>query len=135
VSAELLAAQSVPELLHSLSRAIAARALSESTSARLARRAVRLFEASETRVETVADELGVSTRHLRRAFVESVGIAPKEFARGVRLQRAIRASARSKDWSLIARDAGYYDQAHLIGDFRDLTGLTPNAFVARRATP
>lgn len=135
VTTELLAAQSVPELLHSLSRAIAARAPSESTSARLARRAARMFEASETRVATVADELGVSTRHLRRAFVESVGIGPKEFARGVRLQRAISESARSKDWSLIARDAGYYDQAHLIGDFRDLTGLTPNAFVARRAAP
>jgi AraC-like DNA-binding protein len=135
VTAELLAAQSVPELLHSLSRAIAARAPSESTSARLARRAARMFEASETRVDTVADELGVSTRHLRRAFVESVGIAPKEFARGVRLQRAISESARSKDWGVIARDAGYYDQAHLIGDFRDLTGLTPSAFIARRAAP
>ena len=108
------------------------RAPSEFTSARLARRAARIFEASEVRVETVASELGVSTRHLRRAFIESVGVPPKEFARGVRLQRAIRASARSKDWSSIARDAGYYDQAHLIGDFRELTGLTPTAFVARR---
>jgi AraC-like DNA-binding protein len=135
VTAELLATQSVPELLDRLSRAIAARAPSESASARLARRAARMFEARETRVETVADELGVSTRHLRRAFVESVGIAPKEFARGVRLQRAIGESASSKDWSVIARDAGYYDQAHLIGDFRDLTGLTPSAFVARRAAP
>jgi AraC-like DNA-binding protein len=135
VTTELLEAQTVPELLGSLSRAIAPRASFESTSAHLARRAARMFEASETRVETVADELGVSTRHLRRAFVDSVGIAPKEFARGVRLQRAITASARSNDWSSIARDAGYYDQAHLIGDFRDLTGLTPNAFVARRAAP
>lgn len=135
VTTELLAAQSVPELLRRLSRAIAARGPCESTSARLARRAARRFEASETRVETVADELGVSTRHLRRAFVESVGIAPKEFARGVRLQRAISESMRSKDWSMIARDAGYYDQAHLIGDFRDLTGLTPSAFIARRAAP
>lgn len=134
VTAELLATHSVPELLHRLSRVIAARAPSESTSAPLARRAARLFEASETRVETVADELGVSTRHLRRAFLESVGITPKDFSRGVRLQRAISASARSKDWGVIARDAGYYDQAHLIGDFRDLTGLTPSAFVARRAS-
>lgn len=134
VTAELLGASSVPELLHALSRAIAVRPPSESTSARLARRAARLFEASETRVDVVADELGVSTRHLHRAFLESVGIAPKQFARGVRLQRAIRESARSNDWSAIARDAGYYDQAHLIGDFRDLTGLTPSAFIARRAS-
>lgn len=132
MTAELLQARTIPELLYGLSRAIAARAPSESTSARLARRAARRFEASETRVETVAAELGVSTRHLHRAFVDSIGLAPKEFARGVRLQRAIREATRSRDWSAIARDAGYYDQAHLIGDFRALTGLTPTAFVARR---
>jgi methylphosphotriester-DNA--protein-cysteine methyltransferase len=116
-----------------LSRAVAMRSTAESTSARLARRAARMFEATETRVQVVAEELGVTARHLRRAFVERVGIGPKEFARGVRLQRAIRGSARSRDWSMIARDAGYYDQAHLIGEFRDLVGLTPTAYLARRS--
>jgi AraC-like DNA-binding protein len=37
----------------------------------------------------------------------------------------------SNDWSRIAADAGYYDQAHLIADFRDLVGLTPSAFAKR----
>ena len=133
VTTDLVAARGLPDLLQRLSRAIAARTTFESASGRLARRAVRMFEAAETRVEVVAAQLGVTTRHLRRAFVDSVGVAPKEFARGIRLQRAIRASARSKDWAAIARDAGYYDQAHLIGDFRDLTGLTPTAFLARRS--
>jgi AraC-like DNA-binding protein len=131
VTADLVAARSVPAVLERLSRAIAARSAFESTSARLARRAVRLFEASETDVEAVAQQLGVTTRHLRRAFVASVGIAPKAFARGIRLERAIRESARSNDWSAIARNAGYYDQSHLIGEFRDLVGLTPRAYVAR----
>lgn len=132
VTADLVAARSVPAVLERLSRAIAARATFESASARLARRAARLFEATtETDVEAVAQQLGVTTRHLRRAFVASVGIAPKAFARGVRLQRAIGESARSKDWGTIARRAGYYDQSHLIGEFRDLVGLTPSAYVAR----
>ena len=132
VTADLVAARSIPVMLERLSRAIAARTTFESASARLARRAVRMFEATETRVEAVAQQLGVTARHLRRVFVESVGIGPKEFARGVRLQRAINESARSRDWGVIARDAGYYDQAHLIGDFRDLVGLTPSAYLARR---
>lgn len=130
---DLVAARSVPSMLDRLSRAVAGRTLFEPSSARLARRAARMFEVAETRVQVVAQELGVTARHLRRAFVETVGIGPKEFARGVRLQRAIRESARSRDWSVIARDAGYYDQAHLIGDFRDLVGLTPSAYVARRS--
>jgi len=133
ITTALVAARSVPAMLDRLSRAVAARTPFESASAGLARRAARMFEAAETRVQVVAQQLGVTARHLRRAFVESVGIGPKEFARGVRLHRAIRESARSRDWGVIARDAGYYDQAHLIGDFRDLVGLTPSAYLARRS--
>jgi len=66
-----------------------------------------------------------------RVFTESVGIGPKEFARTVRLQRAVRSAATSKDWARIAADADYYDQAHLIGDFREPVGLTPGAFLKR----
>ncbi|WP_434046699.1 MULTISPECIES: helix-turn-helix domain-containing protein [Sorangium] len=130
---ELLAARSLPEVLDRLSRAIALRThpTFEPASARLARRAVRLLEGDEVRVESVAERLGVTARHLRRAFTESVGIGPKEFARIVRLQRAVRMAATSKDWARIAADAGYYDQAHLIADFRELVGLTPGAFLKR----
>ncbi len=130
---DLLAARSLPEVLDRLSRAIALRAHQtfEPASARLARRAVRLLEGDEVRVESVAERLGVTSRHLRRAFTESVGIGPKDFARTVRLQRAVRRAATSKDWARIAADAGYYDQAHLIADFRELVGLTPGAFLKR----
>jgi AraC-like DNA-binding protein len=130
---ELLAARSLPEVLDRLAHAIALRTQQsfEPASARLARRAVRLLEGDEVRVESVAERLGVTARHLRRAFTESVGIGPKDFARTVRLQRAVRMAATSKDWVRIASDAGYYDQAHLIADFRELVGLTPGAFVKR----
>jgi AraC-like DNA-binding protein len=132
---ELLRARRLPEVLERLSRAIAVRAdrAFESASARLARRAVRLLEGDEVRVEDIAKRLGVTARHLRRAFTESVGIGPKDFARAARLQRALRSLATSPDWVRIAADAGYYDQSHLIADFRDLVGLTPGAFLKRAA--
>jgi AraC-like DNA-binding protein len=127
---QLLAARDLPEVMDRLSDAIAARARAgfEPASARLVRRAVRLLEADEVRVETVAERLGVTARHLRRAFLESVGIGPKDFARAVRLQWAVRLSSSSHDWAQIASDAGYYDQSHLIADFHDLVGVTPAAF-------
>lgn len=130
---ELLAAPSLPDVLDRLAHAFAVRThrTFEPASARLARHAVRLLEGDEVRVESVAERLGVTARHLRRAFTESVGIGPKEFARTVRLQRAVRRVATSKDWVRIAADAGYYDQAHLIADFRELVGLTPGAFLKR----
>lgn len=130
---ELLRAQSLPEMIDRIAHAIALRTQQtfEPASARLARRAVALLEGDEVRVENVAERLGVTARHLRRAFTESVGIGPKDFARTVRLQRAVRSAATSQNWVRIAADAGYYDQAHLITDFRELVGLTPGAFLKR----
>ena len=134
---ELLDAPNLPDVVDRLSRALALRSHQtvERASGRLARQAVRLLEGVEVRVESVAERLGVTSRHLRRAFTENVGIGPKEFARTVRLQRAVQraatSKATSKDWARIAADAGYYDQAHLIGEFRQLVGLTPGAFSKR----
>jgi len=132
-----LVASSTAQIALRISRELEQRALStvEPASARLARRAVRLLEAGEVRVDNVAAQLGVTARHLRRAFIESIGIGPKDFARTVRLQRALRMTATSRDWGRIATAAGYYDQAHLIGDFKELVGLTPGAFVKRASRP
>jgi AraC-like DNA-binding protein len=152
--ADLRATSSFPAMLARLTQALVARAHGdtkagtepsfETTSARLARRAVHLFEGDPDRlesVEAVADRLGVSSRHLRRVFTENVGVGPKDFARSVRLQRAVQRTkeagggahepAHPHDWARIAAEAGYYDQAHLITDFRRLVGLTPGAFVKR----
>ena len=59
----LVAARSVPAMLALLSRAVAARTPFESGSAVLARRAARMFELAETRVQVVAQQLGVTARH------------------------------------------------------------------------
>lgn len=128
----LAGAASMHEVLATLSETLAHRTrdAAEPASAALARRAVRLCE-REVRVDRLAAQLGVSARHLRRAFLESVGVGPKEYLRGVRLRRALARTAVVEDWGRIATDAGYYDQAHLIAEFRDLVGLTPRAYLAR----
>lgn len=69
-------------------------------------------------------------RQLERIFECQVGLSPKLFARVARLRLALELSARTTvpDWSSIAVDAGYFDQSHLIRDFRSLTGETPAGF-------
>lgn len=131
--ADLLGARTAPDVLERVERAFARRVLQafEPTSASVARRAAGLMERGESRVEGIADHLGVTARHLRRAFSENIGISPKDFVRSIRLQKAVRMAAMSSDWGQIAVDAGYYDQSHLIGDFRALVGLTPVAFLRR----
>jgi len=133
--AGLLEAKNRADVMDRLAWALARRTGQplETASGQLARRAVRLLEGGEVRVESVADRLGVTARHLRRAFIENVGIGPKDFARTVRLERALRMAKASCDWARIAAEAGYYDQAHLIVDFQKLVGLTPGAFFKRSA--
>jgi AraC-like DNA-binding protein len=118
----LLAARGVTDVLEELQRGLLARlrGVHEPRSSRLARRAAALWEHNQNlRVEYVAQELGVTSRHLRRVFIKSVGVRPKEFARMARLQKAVRAARPSTDWTRVAVDTGYYDQSHLIADFRD----------------
>jgi AraC-like DNA-binding protein len=109
--------------------------LFEPAAATSVRRAVRqIRESSEpVRIAELASELGVSARNLRRAFHDVVGMGPKAFARVVRFQRALRAarSGAQPEWGAIANAAGYYDQSHLIAEFRALAGLTPAALLAR----
>ncbi|WP_325372944.1 helix-turn-helix domain-containing protein [Dokdonella sp.] len=83
-------------------------------------------------VTTVAHELGVSERHLRRVLQQTLGVGPKTYARLKRFARAVHAaqSGRGIHWSAIAADAGYYDQAHLIADFRSIAGTTPQLLLA-----
>ena len=39
---------------------------------------------------------------------------------------------REIEWSAIAYDCGYYDQAHFIKEFQNFSGLSPTAYVAQR---
>ncbi len=82
-------------------------------------------------VNAVAADLGVSERHLRRVFRETVGVSPKGFARLTRFHRALRAAREGghPSWASIAAAAGYYDQAHLIAEFRAIAGVTPRALL------
>jgi AraC-like DNA-binding protein len=112
-----------------LESAIAARAVTSGSNRLVLEAAERLTSAG---VNIVATDLGVSERHLRRVFREAVGVSPKEFARLVRFNRALRAAHEDdgESWASIAAAAGYYDQAHLIGEFHSISGVTPRALLS-----
>lgn len=92
---------------------------------------------STVTVTRLAGDLGLSPRQLRRLFLDAVGIGPKRLARIVRLQSVLDRvlAARDVDWADLALDAGFYDQAHLVNDFRAWTGLAPSRYLAERFGP
>jgi AraC-like DNA-binding protein len=88
------------------------------------------------RVEDLALAMALGRRTIERLFRESVGPSPKSVIRQYRLQAAADEAAKGRvaNWSRLANDLGYSDQAHFNRDFRAILGTTPSEF-ARRATP
>src|ERR671934_2734678 len=82
-------------------------------------------------IGALAAELGWSHRRLIARFREQIGLAPKTAARVLRFDRAVAALRATAEQGLaeIAFDCGYFDQAHLNRDFRELAGATPTAFL------
>lgn len=84
------------------------------------------------RLDWLADQACLSQRQFYRLFVEREGVSPKLFARIARFDQACRLKNAQphKDWLTVALDLGYYDYQHLVRDFKEFTGLTPNGFLA-----
>jgi AraC-like DNA-binding protein len=91
--------------------------------------AVRLATGGTWDVAQLAVRLGVSRRHLERRFREKVGITPKLFCRIQRFQRVFRVMEEGGGWAQAAVECGYYDQAHLVRDFREFAGEPPAALL------
>ncbi|EME62649.1 helix-turn-helix domain-containing protein [Amycolatopsis decaplanina] len=85
------------------------------------------LSAGPVRVDTLADEIGWSRQHLTSRFREQVGLNPRTVGRVARLNRvmALVNRASSLSWAEVAHLGGYSDQAHLIREFRVLTGCSP----------
>ncbi len=81
-------------------------------------------------VADVVSRTGYTARHFIELFRREVGFTPKLFHRVTRFQRALRHLAQGKpvEWTLVAMDAGYFDQAHFIHDFREFSGLNPSTY-------
>jgi len=86
------------------------------------------------RIGDLVEQVALSHKRLMRLFERDVGMTPKALAQVYRFQSALRhiASVPQPDWTSVALDCGYYDQPHLIHEFRRLSGLTPNEYLAAR---
>lgn len=96
---------------------------------RLAHAVSALLRSPSVPIQELAAELGWTRQHLGRVFRHHVGLGPKELARISRLQRAVHRLQDAPEIALarVASELGYFDQAHMTRDFRELAGVTPAA--------
>jgi hypothetical protein len=80
---------------------------------------------------TSKGDAGFSSRQMRRLFNDYVGLSPYTIQRIERFSQAARLArcAPETRWGDVAAQLGYYDQAHMIGDFREFVGVTPCQFL------
>ncbi|MGA7292606.1 MAG: helix-turn-helix domain-containing protein [Terriglobales bacterium] len=81
-------------------------------------------------VDDLVERTGIGKRSLQRIFNEYVGVNPKWVIRRYRLHELIERFHRADepDWPQLALELGYFDQAHLINDFRSITGYSPTEY-------
>ena len=97
--------------------------------------ALREFHRSPSRSGAeIADPVGYSQRRFIELFRNEVGITPKRFSRLCRFRKVISAlqGQTTADWIDVAVSGGYFDQSHLIHEFREFSGLTPKEYLGLR---
>lgn len=84
------------------------------------------------KVEDLIRTFSLDKRTLQRLFKRYVGIGPKWMIQRYRLHEALAQLEKKKrvDWSVLAQELGYFDQAHFIKDFKALVGRTPEEYRA-----
>lgn len=81
------------------------------------------------RIPDLADEAAMSVRTLQRKLRQRLGVSPKTFSRIIRFNQVLaQLKASGGDWQTAMLQFGFYDQAHLIKDFKQFTGRSPGKF-------
>jgi AraC-like DNA-binding protein len=82
-------------------------------------------------VEKLAFYANMSPRNFERRFVEQVGVSPKLLCCTTRFNHALLLKLKKprKPWSIIADESGYFDQMHLVKDFKRFAGTSPAIFL------
>lgn len=138
---QLLSAKSIDALFQLVEEFLlrqAGEALEESIAIRGVDYAVRrmIHSPRPGSLRHLSEEIGYSQKHFIDLFRERIGIAPKQFLKIMRFQKAVGAieNRESIRWAEIALESGYCDQAHFINDFRFFSGFTPSEYLERKTS-
>ena len=84
-------------------------------------------------VPSLAEQACMSLRQFERRFTREIGLPPKLYARIARFESALESKALSthESWTDITNRLGYFDQMHLIKDFKEFSGEIPTRLISQ----
>ncbi len=85
------------------------------------------------RITELTEQLHISQSPLEKRFRQAVGTSPKKFASIVRLKNILQQYTPTSSLTELGNEAGFYDQAHFIKEFKNFTGDTPEKFFNSKA--
>ncbi|MDY8136991.1 helix-turn-helix transcriptional regulator [Aquimarina sp. 2201CG5-10] len=90
---------------------------------------------NEVNLNDIADGTGYSARYINKLFKKYLGMSPKQFIKLARFNYGLKLIGElNSDSNLtqVALELGYYDQAHFIKDFKNVSGKTPKELLSER---
>ncbi|WP_370981044.1 helix-turn-helix domain-containing protein [Agaribacterium sp. ZY112] len=82
---------------------------------------------SELRVQQLAQQAGLSSRHLNRKLTQATGLTSKRLLQTIKTQIAAKHFfQQTSSTAELANQHGFYDQAHYINAFKSSFGLSPH---------
>lgn len=84
------------------------------------------------KITVLAQQLKISQCQFEKVFRRIVGASPKKFASIVRFRKVLSIAYKEGNLTQLGLEAGFFDQAHFIKDFKSFTGLTPEQYFKRK---
>jgi methylphosphotriester-DNA--protein-cysteine methyltransferase len=84
------------------------------------------------RISELTEQLHIGQSPLEKRFRQAVGASPKKFASIVRLKNVIQQYDSVNSLTELGYEAGFYDQAHFIKEFKTFTGCTPEKYFSSK---
>lgn len=132
IEQKILAARSTLERIELIETFLLNRLTNTNTIDRIVQSTVEtiLTANGQLSVDELLKKININRRQLERKFSSAIGLSPKQLSKTIRLQATLNMLLNKKFTSLtaLAYDNEYYDQAHFIKDFKELTGFTPKEF-------
>ena len=100
----------------------------------LVQRLLPVMSLGANSIEDLSSQSALSRRQLERKFQQQVGLSPVKLKQLIRIKQARLLISQSPASSLtqIALDTGFYDQAHFIRQFQQITQQTPGEYRQRK---